>query len=253
MAEKSDLSGDPFSVVHRSSKMFQNDHSDLPCIFQNLGLSKLLITNTMHTDEKTTYVIDIPEDEKFISFAQFNEYEDLCLYPKGLRIECCSKVCFITASRKGSDIQHNRINILFVDPFFAEIECALFRSSTHFDHEMLREHDCIIRNIITSSMGRKDDKAFKTYIWTQLPEKIIRSKLMKQVAGAVLEDSDNEQEAIDKANANNEEETNIKSVTTFEGVPMLLNKKDFIYYVTKTNGKCDIIEGNPRDPYMKNH
>ena len=34
---------------------------------------------------------------------------------------------------------------------------------------------------------------------------------------------------------------------------MKMNSKDFIYYITKTNGKCDIMEGNPRDPYLKNH
>jgi hypothetical protein len=32
-----------------------------------------------------------------------------------------------------------------------------------------------------------------------------------------------------------------------------MNSKDFIYYVTKKNGMCDIMEGNPRDQYIVNH
>lgn len=35
--------------------------------------------------------------------------------------------------------------------------------------------------------------------------------------------------------------------------PMIQDCHDFIYYITKVNGICRIMEGNPRDPYIKNH
>jgi hypothetical protein len=38
-----------------------------------------------------------------------------------------------------------------------------------------------------------------------------------------------------------------------ETIPVIMNSKDFIYYVTKKNGMCDIMEGNPRDQYIVNH
>jgi hypothetical protein len=38
-----------------------------------------------------------------------------------------------------------------------------------------------------------------------------------------------------------------------EGVKMILSERSFIYYVQQKNGKCYIMEGNPRDPKIKNH
>jgi hypothetical protein len=32
-----------------------------------------------------------------------------------------------------------------------------------------------------------------------------------------------------------------------------MNERDFIYYITKKNGKCYIMEGNPRDPQIDHH
>jgi hypothetical protein len=34
---------------------------------------------------------------------------------------------------------------------------------------------------------------------------------------------------------------------------MILSERSFIYYVQKKNGKCYVMEGNPRDPKIKNH
>ena len=50
-----------------------------------------------------------------------------------------------------------------------------------------------------------------------------------------------------------EEDANISGVETFEQVRMIMNDRDFIYYVTKKNGICNIKEANPRDPYIDNH
>jgi hypothetical protein len=32
-----------------------------------------------------------------------------------------------------------------------------------------------------------------------------------------------------------------------------MNDRDFIYYIIKQNGMCEIMEGNPRDPYIDHH
>ena len=34
---------------------------------------------------------------------------------------------------------------------------------------------------------------------------------------------------------------------------MCLSERSFIYYIKKRNGKCFIMEGNPRDPRIGNH
>ena len=37
-------------------------------------------------------------------------------------------------------------------------------------------------------------------------------------------------------------------------IPMIQDSAGFIYYVTSQYGKqCEIMEGNPRDPYIKRH
>ena len=36
-----------------------------------------------------------------------------------------------------------------------------------------------VKNIIQSNMMKKSDKKFKTYLWTQFRDEVIRSKLMR--------------------------------------------------------------------------
>ena len=53
--------------------------------------------------------------------------------------------------------------------------------------------DVPVKNIITSSMGRKNDIAFKSYVWTQFTDGICRSSLIKPIKGVMMEDSDAEE------------------------------------------------------------
>ena len=99
-------------------------------------------------------------------------------------------------------------------------------------------------------MGKKRDLNFKTYIWTQFPQKLIRSKVIKKCS------THNKVEEYDSDNPSGDEDhenDDISGAKTFEQVQMLMNDRDFIYYVQKHNGKCIIVEGNPRDPYIENH
>lgn len=41
--------------------------------------------------------------------------------------------------------------------------------------------------------------------------------------------------------------------SVLEQVLMQQDGKGFLYYITKVNNVCTLMEGNPRDPYIKNH
>jgi len=132
-------------------------------------------------------------DEKFVCFLQFNQFEDIGFYPKGLRIECCSHFAFLTAG-KGPSAGHmtkNRINLVLIDPFYEETQVAHFRSHTHFDNEIFSCNDTMVTSVVQSTMSKKRDLKFKSYIWTQFPDQLIRSSLMRCVNGTLnQEDSD---------------------------------------------------------------
>jgi hypothetical protein len=70
---------------------------------------------------------------------------------------------------KGPSAGHaikNRINLILIDPFYEKTQVALFMSETHFDNEIFNTNDTIITSVIQSTMGKKRDSKFKTYIWT---------------------------------------------------------------------------------------
>ena len=66
------------------------------------------------------YIVNLHPDEKFVCFLQFNQFEDIGFYAKGLRIECCSHFAFLTAGKGPSagHIHKNRINLIVIDPFY---------------------------------------------------------------------------------------------------------------------------------------
>jgi len=57
----------------------------------------------------------------------------------------------------------------------------------------------------------------------------------------MVEDSDQE-DASDM-----EDDEDVTGKLSFEQVRLVMNERDYIYYITKKNGKCYIMEGNPRD------
>ena len=83
-----------------------------------------------------------------------------------------------------------------MDPFYEEFQGAWFRSSSFFDNDILNSGEFVINAFIQSNMSRKTDLHYKSYIWTQHPTKLIRSKLIKEAADAKdrkkIADSDND-------------------------------------------------------------
>lgn len=143
------------------------------------------------------------------------------------------------------------MNLIVIDPFNDDTQIALFRSSNYFDDGIFQCTDVIIKTLIQSTMGKKRDTSFKTYIWTQFPNEVVRSRFLQPAKNRLIEvqDSDNEDplEGVD----DDPDDNNGK--LTLGRVPMLMNNKDFMYYITKKNGMCYIMEGNPRGPYLNMH
>lgn len=60
-----------YEIVKRDSSMFQQQQADLPIIAYNLGDTKLVMMNTLQTDQKTKFILQLEKDEKFVCFVQF--------------------------------------------------------------------------------------------------------------------------------------------------------------------------------------
>ena len=63
----------------------------------------------------------------------------------------------------------------------------------------------------------------------------------------MMEDSDQEDAS------EMEDDEDVTGKLSFEQVRLVMNERDYIYYITKKNGKCYIMEGNPRDQYIDKH
>ena len=48
----------------------------------------------------------------------------------------------------------------------------------------------------------------------------------------------------------NSDDEDVSSQRVYEEVQMIMSDRDFIYYITKREGMCEIMEGLPRDPYL---
>ena len=142
------------------------------------------------------------------------------------------------------------MNLLLIDPFNVDTQIAHFKSSNYFDDGIFQCSDVIIKTLIQSTMGKKRDTSFKTYLWTQFPNEVVRSRFLQPAKSRLVEvqDSDNE----DPLEGVDDDEDDVGKLTLGK-VPMLMNNKDFMYYITKKNGMCYIMEGNPRGPYLNMH
>ena len=63
------------------------------------------------------------EDEKFVSFVQFNNFKDIGFFPYTLKIECCSYFMYITTKKDQGILYNpehtcqNRFNLFVIDSF----------------------------------------------------------------------------------------------------------------------------------------
>ena len=73
----------------------------------------------------------------------------------------------------------NKLNLLFLDPYCGQVQCCLFKSSTYYDREIFEQNDFLITSVIQSTMCKKRDNNFKTYIWTQFEQNLVRSMMLR--------------------------------------------------------------------------
>ena len=76
-----------------------------------------------------------------------------------------------------------------MDPFYTETQVAHFKSKTFYDNEIFTANDTMICSIVQSTMAMKRDNYYKSYIWTQFPQSIVKSKLL-DISKNELVDSD---------------------------------------------------------------
>ena len=133
----------------------------------------------------------LDKNEKFLSFLTFKQYSDIGFYPRDIRVECSSHFAFLTTGRDSSNLKFNRINLVIIDPFYEDLQIALFKSNTVFDSEILEQSDVVVGCVAQSTKGKRSDNSFGNYIWTQFPEGLIRSKMLKH--GQNVFDSDIEE------------------------------------------------------------
>ena len=81
---------------------------------------------------------------------EFNSFDDIGFFPKGLRVECCSSFAFLTtgAGAESGTIERNRINLLLVDPFYESTEVAHFKSNTYYDNEIFLKTDTMVKTVV---------------------------------------------------------------------------------------------------------
>ena len=203
-------------------------------------------------------MIELDPQEQFVTFVEFNKYQDIGFYPQDLRIECCSCFLFLTTKRakRANDVNTTVFNLLLVDPFHDKIQVAIFQSLSNVNEEILEQEDSIIKCASTSTMGKRKDSSYKMYLWTQFPNIIIkqfisRGKRFGQDRQNENSDNEHEQKGGDKQSDTDDDSAFNKIF--YQHVPMIKDDYDYLFYVVKKNNEMLIMEGNPRDPFIQNH
>ena len=88
----------------------------------------------------------------------------------------------------------------------------MFKSKHFFDNGIFEQGDFTICNVIQSTMGKKRDNSFKTYIWSQFEYTLIRSKILKEDDNDEMDAKDTDEEKDPAQNQNNQ----IENMDEFE-------------------------------------
>jgi len=153
-----------FETISRKSRS-QSQTATFPVFMYNIGMRKLVIHNTLTNGKQ--YVYELGSHESFVSFVEFNKFEDIGFYPDNLRIEMCSHFCFLTRDKKTNT---NLINFLLIDPYYEHTQIALFKSHMRFPiHNSKKFEDVVIKNIVYCTKKNKNDTDFEIKCLTQYP------------------------------------------------------------------------------------
>jgi hypothetical protein len=208
-------------------------------------MSKLIIKNKLKGGASLLY--EIPKTERFVSFADFNTFDDLGFTPGRLRIELCSNIVFLTQDRKDDSLF---VNILLIDPYYDVPQLALFKSSQRFSFPPGKKYqDIMIKNFLYCNKAATGETEFKCL--TQYPEFFEITKLEEQKeegaeASAGSGQAGEEDEESSSDYGSEAEQTSLKLAP----VEFVMDQNNIIYYVSMIDGHCafkEILPGSDDD------
>ena len=145
--------------IIKSSKSIQWQEASFPIIAYNLGIHKIAIFNQQCHEDPKQYILELEEEEAFICFLDFNKYEDFGFFPDAMRIYGCSQILY--ASKLGDKVH---INLVLYDPFYAQPEIAILRSSKFIPFKKFNcEQDLVYRASIVPTKKCEGDLDFKIF------------------------------------------------------------------------------------------
>ena len=156
-----------------------------------------MIQNVQQLGGNQSFVLKLREDERFEGFVDCQKFSDIGFFPGNMKTECCSYILFMThiKSRPLDANLSNRLNLLLLDPFHKKgLKIARFRSFTMFDNNFLKCNDFVVKTVVQSTMKHQTDPFYKIYLWMQMPNLLIRSKLLIPSDVQKVEDSDEQVE-----------------------------------------------------------
>ena len=85
----------------------------------------------------------------------------------------------MTVGSQNNEVEFNRIYLLLIDPLYDDVQSLLFRSSCVFDNGVVEGNDTILSTFAQCTASRVDDDSYEVYLWSQLANSLIRSKLLR--------------------------------------------------------------------------
>jgi len=115
-----------------------------------------------------------------------------------------------------------------------------------------KNEDVIVKSVVTSNMTMRRDINYKIFLWTQFPSHLSSIPVLQH---------DEEQEGNDDTSSDDEanndnsdtDDDSLFNKHIYQPVPMIKDDYDYLYYVVMINNELCVMEGNPLDPYIKNH
>ena len=128
------------------------------------------------------------------------------------------------------------MNLLIVDPYYDNIQIALFKSSHIIPYSNFNEEDIIIKSIICPTRKPIGKEKFQIYLITQYEATLNRSMFIESVRpNENSAEFDGLAQDVDDNNSNFfDGESDNDAKPSLENVEMLFDKNNFIYYMTKT-------------------
>ena len=143
---------DNYETVYRQS-ISQRMVSVFPMFVYNIGQRKIIVQNTLTNGR--SYVYEIPHGHKFLTFGEYNNFEDIGFYPGSMRLEMCSNFVFLTQERSTQLIT---LNLFLIDPYYEVPQMALIQSKRKFKfpYRTGKYDDVMIKTILYMSQKQAD-------------------------------------------------------------------------------------------------